>query len=186
MGFRLARTLVLLAAASLLLISIAACNDDDDSGSDATATPNANEELSLYFGDLAAIQNELNEGIQIIDGHADAAFVDPAAARQTLNAVSVAGQAALKDLNEVDVPAEAADAHAALENAGEAYLSAVDGLADELQTVEPGDEFTAFLDGINAPGSEYEQAKADLQTACADMQTVADDNDIDVTVKCPV
>ena len=186
MGFRLARTLILLAATSLLFMGIAACDDDDDSGSDATATPAANEDLSLYFGDLASIQEDLNAGIQTIDGQADAAFVDPAAARQTLNAVSVAGQAALTDLNELDVPTEASDAHAALEDAGETYLSAVDSLADDLQNVEAGDEFTAFLDAINAPGSEYELAKADLQTACADIQTVADDNDVDVTIKCPV
>jgi len=182
--------LLLLAAVSLLVFAVAACNDDDDEdgdGSTATATAAANEELTLYFNDLAAIQGELSEGTGIIADQSEGALGgDPAQARQTLNALQDAGQAALADLDELEPPSEAADAHAALAAAGEAYLAAIDGLANELQNVQAGAEYDEFLAGTEDPESEYQQAKADLQAACEDMQTVVDDSGVDVALECPV
>ena len=179
--------LPLIAVASLFVLSVAACSDDDgdDAAPATTAAGGGDEELTLYFDDLAAIQSELSEGIEIIDEQSQAAFVDPAAARQTLNATKSAGEAALSDLEELDVPSEAADAHASLESAGQAYLDAIDGLSNDLQDIQAGEEYDAFLAGTEDPNSEIQQARADLQAACDEMQAVADDNNVDVALECP-
>ena len=171
--------LLILAATSLLFLAVAACNDDDEDESTA-------EELTLYFDDLADIQRELSDGIEAIDERSQAGFENPPAARQSLDGVQTAGQSALDDVNDLEVPAAAADAHASLSEAGEAYLAALDSLAEELQTVEAGPEYDEFLAGIDDPDSEFQQAKAGLQAACDEMQTVADDNGIVVTLECPV
>jgi hypothetical protein len=183
--------LIVLAAVSMLLLSVAACDDDDDDDDEGTngdatsaATGGGDEELTLYFQDLAAIQAELNEGVGLIDEQS--AFSDPAAARQSLEGLSTAGQAALSDLEELDVPADVTDEHSALEAAGTSYLSAVDSLADELQTIEAGEEFDAWLAAIEEPDSEYSQARAELQSACQDLETIATDNNVDVVLECPV
>jgi hypothetical protein len=181
--------LPLIAVASLFVLAGTACDDDDDDG-DGGATPTASggadEELTLYFNDLAAIQGELSEGIELIDEQSQAAFADPAAARQTLSATKTAGEAAMSDLQDLDVPSEAADAHASLETAGQAYLDAIDGLSNDLQNISGDAEYDAFLAEAQNPESEIQQARADLQTACGEMQTVADDNNVDVAaLECP-
>ncbi len=181
--------LVVLAASSLLVLSVAACSDDDDDGDDAapatTAAGGGDEELTLYFSDLAAIQSELSEGIEIIDEQSQAAFVDPAAARQTLNATKTTGEAALADLKDLDVPSEANDAHASLETSGQAYLGAIDGLINDLQGIQAGAEYDEFLAGTEDPNSDIQQARTDFRAACDEMQTVADDNNIEVALECP-
>lgn len=179
--------LPILATVSLLILATAACDDDDDDDEDGgggAATTAASDDLTLYFQDLAAIQEDLNEGVNTVGEQSDA--VDPAQARQALNAVSAAGQDAFSQLQEMDVPAEASDDHAALEDAAEAYLSEVDALADELQNIGAGEEFETWQTDVESADSEYSQAKAGLQEACADLAALAEENNVAVEVDCPV
>ncbi len=85
------------------------------------------------------------------------------------------------DLDEMEPPAEVADAHGELV-AGLANLAdGLEDLIDQFAEVESASEFSALL---LDPDSELRSATERFAAACLQLRSVADDNDIDVDLIC--
>ena len=85
------------------------------------------------------------------------------------------------DLDELNPPAEVAAAHGELVRGFEDLVEAVEGLVDQLADVESASEFSDLL---LDPDSGFGSAIGQLAAACLQLQSVANDNDIDVDLEC--
>jgi hypothetical protein len=81
-------------------------------------------------------------------------------------------------------PSEAKDAHDRYLDSFGHILSAFDDLIEGLEASSSIDEANEVVDRLNAGGSELSNALEDGRDACRDLQGLADDNDINVDLKC--
>lgn len=85
----------------------------------------------------------------------------------------------LDDLEGLEPPDEAADAHDEAVEAGRAFQDEFDKLLDDLQDAESLDDLFGITE--NDAFNEADQAFTD---ACNELQSIADDNGIDVSLDC--
>jgi hypothetical protein len=84
------------------------------------------------------------------------------------------------DLDALDPPDEAADEHDRFVASYEDLLDAIDEYEQSLEDAESLEDLSA---AANATGVG-DEASADLDDACNDLQQLADDNSIDVDLEC--
>ena len=180
---------LLLIAASVLLVGMAAvaCGDDDDDDGDdggATATGDGNGSVTLgaYLKDV----NDIQEGVSTAtDNIGEEVFSDPARARQALSAAIDVADSAATALQALDVPDEAVSEHERLIAAGENLVTVAESVSDEMQGMEPGAEFDAFAEDVQAPGSELSDALDEMVAACEAMEALSDEYKTGVDLACP-
>lgn len=169
-----------------------ACGDDDDDGAatDAPATdaPDGDGELTLeaYLTEVNDIEDGVTIATDDIGDRSEQAFSDPPQARQSLSAAADVGESAVASLQALTPPAEAQDQHDALIAAGEDLVAAVSDLSAAAQGLQAGAAFDTFAADAQAADSELSQAINALSAACDDMQQLATDNSVDITLECPV
>jgi len=177
---------VTLGAIVLLMLGVAAaaCGDDDKETDVDQGTPGADAEG--YYSDVDRIQNSLTERLDAISDQSEQAFGDPDSARNSLSAAKNAGETALEDLDALEAPSVAAAAHAGMVSASEEMVASVDGMIADLQGVEAGPDFDAFVNSIIQSDSAYTLAVESMRRACSDMQAAADNSRVDVVYQCPI
>ena len=159
------------AAAALLGTAVVggwACTDDE--GNELT--------LEDYFQQLEELDDEFSE-------QGDAAFAnvpenpEPADVQAALEEFTGILGDFVADIEALEPPEEAQEAHDAAVEAGNATADAYDALAEEAGNVESVDElFTGDV------GQEAQEAIDQFTTACLDLQQIADDNSIEVGLNC--
>ena len=87
----------------------------------------------------------------------------------------------IANLRDLDPPAEAEDVHAEAIESGEAAAQALQALADGIPDALSAAEAEAFF---AEPDPDVEAAFGRFDDACFAIQTIADDNDIDVDLEC--
>ena len=101
--------------------------------------------------------------------------------RGTFAAVLPVFQDFIDDLDDLDPPAEVADAHGDLVAGFADLIGGLEDLVDQLAEVESTAEFTELLLG---PDSGFASAIGQLAVACLQLQSIANDNDIDANLEC--
>ena len=85
------------------------------------------------------------------------------------------------DFDEMEPPAEVADAHGELVAGFASFLDGLETLIDQFAEVESASELSALL---LDPDSELRSATGRFAAACLQLRSIADDNDIDVDLIC--
>ena len=154
-----------------------ACGDDGGGG------------LSLeeYFQQADELQNqadaqfaEQESGSEPEAGATDAELAD--FARQSIESSTDILSDAAEAFGDLDPPSEVEDAHARLVEALSDGADAIQAVADDL----PDALSMADLEGLDArfDSEGLNDAFMRLDEACVDLQTIADDNSIDVDLEC--
>lgn len=152
-----------------LLLFAAACT-----GADVNAT----DDLVPYFEQLEQITvdfEERNQGLPQTDIESTRIF---------FAALISSSEIALDELSSLDPPQAAREPHDRLVELGGQYLALNKRIADRLGTIETPEEFAA-LESDEELGIPPQTALSERRdTACRDLQTVADDEGIDVSLRC--
>ena len=161
----------LLAAVMLLGAVAAACGGGGGGG-----------ELSLeqYFDRVGSIVAGLEERTATLDQPLEQEFDSEAeqieALRDAFTSVRPVFQDFVDDLDDLDPPAEVADAHGELVAGFGDLMGDLEDLIDQLSEVESMAEFSELLLG---PDSGFASAIGQLAAVCLQLQSIADDNDIE-------
>jgi hypothetical protein len=167
------RTMKALAIAGLLLAGaagVSACSDDDGGGNELT--------LEEYFEKLEAASDTFTEETDAIaEDLSDTEDLDEI--RDGFGKLPALVDDFVGEMEDLNPPEEAQDAHDAAVEAGGEFRDAVDGVLEELEDVDAVEELSEVLDG-----DEVTSADEAFSAACRDLQDLADDNDIDVNLDC--
>ena len=169
---RLFVSLAFATAALLGLLLVAAACDDGGGGSAGALT------LEEYFDELEGSSAELDERtasvVETLETSDDLEELREAASQYP----DILGDF-VEDLEAQEAPGEAADAHQDAIDAGVAFLDLLTGVVDEAEQAETVDDFVAAL-GSDA----VETASDEFTRTCLALQSMADDNRIDVDLGC--
>ncbi len=167
----------LLVAAMLLGAVVAACGGSGGGGGELS--------LEQYFDRVGSIIEGLEERTATLDQPLEQEFDSEAeqieAARDAFTSVLPVFQDFVDDLDDLDPPSEVADAHRELVAGFVNLLEGLEALIDQLAEVESAAEFTELLLG---PDSGFGSAIGQLAVACLQLQSIADDNDVDANLEC--
>ena len=153
MNFDLRKLLVLLAAVAALVAG--GCGGDDDESSDGGEPLSAD----AYETEIQGILQTFGEESVAIGGELQSATSadDLAAGVGELDTLT---QTAVDDLNAIEPPEDAADAHETLTTALEGYLEDTGSL---VEVVDSGDD-----QAIQAAGVEFQEAAVEVQSDIAE------------------
>jgi len=183
------------AAATALAFGIG-CGGGSD-GEKATAAPkpdatgggvDASPQLQAYYASIATIFDTANSASDELSTAFDekySAATTVEEARDTLISYlsdsSSINSKSLDDLRGVSPPDEVKDKHQAFVDAGQKLLDIAQELYGRLQDVTTEEEFNSVSDEFDTKGSDAAQA---VNTACVDLQGVADDAQIQIDLQC--
>ncbi len=180
------RLLVIVVVGALMLALGAACGDDDDDDSNGG---NGGAELTLaeYFSQLETLSQTFADDLDTFDEEAGEEFEGTESDEDKIE-VFVAFVKDLRSttddfvggIDDLNAPAEAADAHDEAVTAGEDVVDMFDNALTVLDTAETFEEATLILEG---PG--IVAASDRFATACAALQGIADSNGLDIDMDCP-
>ena len=190
------RAALVMAAAIFLTLGLA-CGGGSN-GEKATATPKpdatggggveASPQLQAYYSSIATIFDTANSASDELSTAFDekySAATTVEEARDTLISYlsdsSSINSKSLDDLRGVSPPDEVKDKHQAFVDAGQKLLDIAQELYGRLQDVTTEEEFNSVSDEFDTKGSDAAQA---VNTACDDLQGVADDAQIQIDLQC--
>ncbi len=169
---------VVIVGALVLALGAGACNDDgDDGGGELT--------LTEYFSELDAIMEDANSQMDALE---DPEERDVTSEQGQLEAIRdfyfdanlAIIEGASDKIEALDPPTDVADAHNALLAAVGDTVAAFEVLASQVAEAESlADLFELFDDGGSEAASER------FEQTCSDLQGIADENEIDVSLDCP-
>ncbi len=173
----------IIGAMALSLGAVACSSDDDDGGG------NGGGELTLaeYFSELASLGQAFDAGGEALDEQAGVDFEgtesDEEAVEVFVTFVDDTKNLVKDFVNDIDglnAPAEAADAHSEAVTAGQALGDMYDNALTVLDTAETFEDATLVLEG---PG--FVDAAERFGAACVALQGIADSNGIEADLACP-
>ena len=140
------------------------------------------EELDLdqYFRRVEEIMNEMETRSKKLEEY-EGAGQEIEATRDYVDAVEGITRQALNDLKDLHPPAEARDAHDEFVGGVSQMLALWEDLSDGLADVESPSELQAVL-AEHMPASD--PALEQVDNACRQLQGIADENGIEVDVRC--
>ena len=166
----LRRLLVLFLFGALLTASAAACGG----GGGALSLEDYFQELDTILADVEAELDDLDEQYPDV-------FVDPDQTRDSFDKAIPLVEGAVGDVRDLTPPEEAKDAHQEFLDAADDVLEAYGTLSDRVEDVESEDELDQVLTELDAEVSPVFER---IDDACFGLQSVADDNDVDVGLNC--
>jgi hypothetical protein len=157
----------------------------------AVACGNVGDELSLgeYFQQLETISNDLEERGEVVERELETAF-DPEggieSAIDTLQGLLSEGASAfedaLADIESLEPPSEAENAHNVFVEEARGRVELVEDLADRVAEVESLSDLEEVFAQLESP--EFQAADRRFRDACQALQGIATDNGIDVDLDC--
>lgn len=157
MNFDLRKLLVLFAAIAALIAGGCGGDDEGDSGGGGEAlseedyASEINEILTTFGEESISLGTELSSA------------ASPDELRSGVDDLSGLTQTAVDDLNAIEPPEEAAEAHETLTSALEGYLEDIDTLASAVETDDPAEAQEAAL--------AFQEAAVEVQSDLADAAT---------------
>jgi hypothetical protein len=150
-------------------IAFAACG-----GSDAMT-------LEEYFEEFQTTNNEFEERADKLFEEVD--DTDPDALKQAFRDTPPLIDEFIDELQAMDPPSEAADAHNEAVEAGRVLVQEYEAFVEDFDDTDGSlDELLEVLEGIET--SALGDALEEFGTACEQLQTIADDNEIEVDLEC--
>lgn len=162
-------TLVAVALLAAGMFAAACGGSDDKDGGDGTVS------LDEYFQQIDELAATLESDLAAVPSD-DPSSVDDAVTQ--LSDVTAAFDSFANGLDDIDPPAEAADAHDATASSMHDWVDELNGVSDEVAGAASGADALALLNGLDTSGLEASQQ------GCRDLQEVADSNQIDVDLGC--
>ena len=175
---------VAIAGVLLLALGGAYSSDDDSGGGELT--------LAGYFSELEQLSQAFDSDLDAVITEAEASF-DPHAPRDSedegielftdfVNNLRSTTDDFVKDIDALNAPAEASDAHDEAVAAGEALVEMYDNAITVLgsDTVKTFEQASLVLAG---PGVIESQER--FNASCVALQGIADSNGLDVDLSCP-
>jgi len=180
--------LVLLSMIVALTVSCGGGSNSTDTGS-PTITPTPNEALVPYFTQLVTIfqkassdsadaNSKLNDGLDAAGTNLDE---EKAAMDTFLTSTAGVFNAAISSMNALDVPPLAKTDHDAFVAAATSSVQLASQLQNDLASVQTD---TDAQDLINQFDTNYQPFLTAADTACANLQTLASANGVDVDLAC--
>ena len=160
--------------AMVLSLGAVACGDDDD---DNGGNGNGGGELTLaeYFSELEPLSQAFDADVDLLDaGESLDEFVGFVEDSKSLVDDFVG------DLEGLNAPAEAADAHSEAVSAGQELVEMYDNALTVLDLSETFVDATLVLEGPGFLGSQ-----ARFAASCVALQGIADSNGLDIDMRCP-
>jgi hypothetical protein len=163
------------------MLGIAACGGDDN---DRSGDSGAREELNLvdYFSAVADISKTTEEKFDTVApdfGGGDATLDERKSVLVAfLEEIRDIAREFVAEFEDIDPPEEAQTLHADSLEAGNELVKAIDGIITE---IEGFDSLSDIL-GFDAP--DLGAASERLDAICADLQKLADGEEIDVDLSC--
>lgn len=145
------------------------------------ADVNATDDLVPYFEQLEQITVDFEERSQRNQGLPQ---TDIESTRVFFVALISSSEIALDELSSLDPPEAAREPHDRLVELGGQYLALNQRIAERLGTIETAEEFAALGSDEELGFQPQNDLSAQRGTACRDLQTVADDEGIDVSLRC--
>ncbi len=159
--------------------AIAAACGDDGNGDGGELT------LEEYFERLDAIMEDIDSQIDALEDPEEMDLASEEeqleAMRDFFDALLPIIQGAFNEIEGLDPPAEVEDAHDALLAAGDDFVAAFEAPASRLAEAE---SLADLEGGLFEDDSAFGSAGARSAQACFALQGIADDNDIDVDLRC--
>jgi hypothetical protein len=154
----------------LITTATVACQEDADAGDQLT--------LEEYFNRLqAAYQKADEDEAELEDRYGGIQSID--VLRDTAPQFQAIADRFIADVEKLEPPEVARAAHEEALNADRALRDEVASFVDAVQDVESVDEFDALADS-----DAFTAADEHYTEACAALQEMADENDIDVDLGC--
>ena len=177
--------LAIIGAMALSLGAVACGSDDDGDGNGGSG--GGELPLAEYFSELEALGQAFDDAGEALDGQAEGNFAGAETDEDqievfvdfiddTKNLV----KDFVNDIDNLNAPAEAADAHSEAVTAGRELGDMYDNALTVLDTYETFEEATFVLE---APG--FVAAASRFGAACIELQDFATANDINVDLACP-
>lgn len=172
--------MIMALALGAAMLGIAACGGDDNGGGDS----GARKQFTLvdYFSTYEDINKAAEEQFDSIApdiGGSDATLDERKSALVAfLEEIRDIAREIIAEFEDIDPPDEAQALHEDSIAAGNDLIEAIDGIITE---VEDFDSLSDILD-FNVP--ELDAANERLDAICADLQKLADDEEIDVNLGC--
>jgi uncharacterized phage infection (PIP) family protein YhgE len=177
--------LTLLALLPITIVLFAGCSDDDGNGE-----PTNSGELTVeeYFGEIEAVfqeasaaTDELNDGLDE-DLSSAKDFGGQLEALQTfLSGAATVFDDAVETMESIQAPVEVEQPHNDFTEGTKELAAATQGLSEDLDEAEDEAEAAELLQEFEGEAAEPLFA---IDEACADLQDIADDNDIEADLKC--
>jgi hypothetical protein len=163
------------------MLGIAACGGDDNGGGGDSGV---REELTLadYFSTYQAINKAAEEQFDSIApdiGGSDATLDERKLALVAfLEEIRDIAREFVAEFEDIDPPDEAQALHEDSLGAGNDLVEAIDGIIDDVE------DFDSLSDILDFDVPELDAASERLDAICADLQKLADDEEIDVGLGC--
>jgi CHASE3 domain sensor protein len=170
--------LVVMAVALLgLALGAAACDSGDDSRNPRR------DELTLgdYLSEIEDLQNDAQSRFDELDLDLDpSASVDESKERfsEFFDELRAVIEDFVEGLQDLEPPEEAEELHADAVEASNDFLDALD---ESIEQIEDLDSLADLL-GLEAP--EFDEATERFDQVCAELQQLADDNEIEADLGC--
>lgn len=156
----------------------------------AAACGGGEEGLSVeeYFQQLQTISDDLEKQGATLDSEFEAAFgsetgeVDVDAVQRVLSDGASAFRGALDDVEDLEPPSEAADAHGAFVEQVRARTDLMESLADRVAEAESASDLGEVFAEFEGP--ELEKEAVSFSDACRALERLAADNGIQVQLNC--
>ncbi|MCI0819600.1 MAG: hypothetical protein J4O12_04815 [Chloroflexi bacterium] len=178
-------TTLSLFAALLLALSVAiACGDDDGN---PTSSNSDGDAVSVYFADLQRIFDDADEATSeaeepLNDVSADAGLDVQLAALDTyLGEINAIFDEAIRQLDDLDVPAVAAAHHQDFIDAVRVSVTAGEALQDDLTNITTDEQLDDRLAEFD---SDTDAALDEADAACLRLQEIADTEDVGIDLEC--
>ena len=174
---------LVITAVGLLSLGLIACSDDGDGNSGGGG------ELTLaeYFSELEPLSQTFADDVDTLDEEAGKEFEgtgsDDEAIEVFIDFVKDMRSTTddfVDDLDGLNAPAEAADAHSEAVTAGRALVDMFDNAITVLDTAKTFEDATLVLEG---PG--FVDAQDRFTASCVALQGIADSNALDIDMECP-
>lgn len=167
--------LALIAALLLAFVVIAAaCGSGDDDG-DSLTNGQYFERLETLAGRFDDRGTELEEGFDITSDTSDDELIE--LSRDFLGGGLAVLQDFIDDLDDLNPPAEVADAHNTAVDAGKAVIAALEDVVDRVDDVRSAADLEALFEDVVADSESFSEG-------CFALQEIADDIGISVDLQC--
>ena len=164
--------LALIAAVVLAFGVVASACDSDG----ALSIEEYFQEVDALIDDVAEQSNALGEEV-FVELDPSAPFAEQIEAVRAFNSgFQAITEGFVDSLNDLDPPAEVEVGHTAFVEAADDFVEASEDFVDQLDEVESEAELEALFAAFDEAG--------DPEQACLDLQDIADENEIDVSLNC--
>ncbi len=153
-------------------------------GGEETSTAATGEgALGAYFEEIDSLHDDFVERGDALSEQFPDAFTEPEATRDYYVGLVPIFDDFLDGLSDVDPPSEVEDSHSELLDSLAGVIESLEDLVDRLAAAESSSELEDLLNAF-ADEPDFVAARDRFQTACFDLQSIADDGDVVIDLEC--